>query len=252
MKMLAGAFALAFAALAAGSMSSAAGARACPSLAEAAALPRWPGHTLVNDTYLNAIRYRGPNGVRYARGALSTCGFVLVVERGHRTFAVRVPETDKERGVPIGSRWDYTYADYTAPDLLVALRLGDSVVYAVVRWSGGTSTPLSLYRIREGRLRLAPFRGGGSPETEIGLYGPAAGSTTIRCTANGQLVQLSSWPTAKANRYGFTETRWRLAADGFRIAASHNTVGSSDAVEAAERRTGFGGPSFGGCKIVQS
>ena len=247
--VVAGLLALAFAALAVGSASSAPRSHPCPSLDRAAALPRWQGRSPV-DAQLASIHYRGPSGIRYAPGARASCGFVLVVERGSRSLAVRVPESDDKGDWPIvGGTDGWPYGD---PDLVLVVRLGGSVLYVVGRSHGATTVSVSFYRVTGGRLALVPFRGGSEPATEWGLYGGASASSMIRCAPHGELATLQSWPTGKAGRYGFTATRWRIAPDGFRLVASHNTVGSANVIFAAERQTGFGGPAFGDCTRVRS
>jgi hypothetical protein len=117
---------------------------ACPRLAEAAALPRWPrGGRLVGDIDGDGIPDRVV--IRYSRNSLASCGFLLVVKTHRSLLATRIPEGD-QLGANLTIRDWRSLASDGDPYLAAIVRLASNREQIVVsRWHGASVANVILY-----------------------------------------------------------------------------------------------------------
>jgi hypothetical protein len=219
----------------------------CPSLTQAPSLPRWPGGgTARGDVDGNGYRERG--SIRYAPGALSTCGFFLVVQTRHGALAVRVHESDLGKGGAPSSirRWSYP-----EPEISTVVQLGGAKSQFVVGlWHGASTFFFSLYGIDHGKLAVLPFHyGKGDVEPLHSTGGFASSSSTVRCTRGRTMTDLRN-QAISPTRLRFDQLTWRLGRGGFRLTKTHSTIGGIG-IYALEDRAGFNKPAFTGCTVPQ-
>jgi len=229
------------------STSTARRATPCPTLAQAASLPRWPGGgTARGDVDGNG--YRGLGSIHYSPGALSTCGFFLVVQTRRGALAVRVRESDFGKSSAAMLR----HWSYPEPEISTVVQLGGKQSQFVIqRWHGASNFFVSLYGVADGKLRLLPFHdrnGNVIPEDTIGGF--AAASSTVRCTRGGTMTDLID-QAISPTRIRFDQVTWRLGRGGFWITKRNSTSGPLDVVGPLEVRAGFNEPAFKGCTVSQ-
>ena len=221
-------------------------AAACPTRSQAAALPRRPGGGLLRgDIYGDG--YSDTVSIRYALGAPSSCGFLLVAETRRGARSVRVPESYKAEDLSV-NQWPWR-----EPFVAAIVRLGVRGSQIVVaREEGASVVDVSLYGIVDGKLRLLRFQPA-VYQSELSLFGTVGtGSTNVRCLRGGALIVLSVSPTtATGKRFEFSRSTYRLGRHGFTRTGTRTVVGTDAYISALAQRSGFNRLPFTGCTVAR-
>ena len=222
---------------------------ACPRLAEATALPRWPrGGQLVGDIDGDGIPDRVV--IRYSRNSLASCGFLLVVNTHGSLLATRIRVGD-ELGTNVTIREWRASASDGDPYLAAIVRLASNRAQIVVsRWHGASIAKVSLYGAVGPNLAQLGFR----PrlyQDELFLFGSVGtGQTYARCVPRGPLMLLSMGPTgAGGRRWIVVRSRYRLTGRRFGVTRRRTIRTSPRRAFRVADRWGISRLPFSGCTV---